>query len=278
MVMPERQICPECFHPFIGSDARGRPCPVCEIERRDRKQVLVLSDNELWNDFCRRQFPTIAGHLADFHFWYGDFDVNDDDWLEQYGYKADLIWGAHARQIFPKRLVERVTCVNIHPGFNPHNRGWRPYVFSIINGLPAGATLHVMDENIDSGPIIDRIHVPVSEIDTAYTLWKRCYAAERELVIRWLPDVIRGTYHTTPPEHLGNYNSRKDYQELEQLHPDLLLKPEEFIRRLRALTWKDTGNGTIQTTAGCYKVGAVVDFIPAEDADDHRTVSEVTDA
>ena len=34
----------------------------------------------------------------------------------------DLIFSLHCKQIFPKELVNKVRCINIHPGFNPYNR------------------------------------------------------------------------------------------------------------------------------------------------------------
>lgn len=61
----------------------------------------------------------------------------------------DLGFSCHSKQIFPASLVASVSCINIHPGFNPYNRGWFPQVFSIINAFPAGATIHLMDNEID---------------------------------------------------------------------------------------------------------------------------------
>ena len=58
-----------------------------------------------------------------------DLDVLDDEWMRHY--KVGI--SAHCKQIFPAKLVENVRCYNIHPGYNPYNRGWFPQVFSIIN-------------------------------------------------------------------------------------------------------------------------------------------------
>ena len=40
----------------------------------------------------------------------------------------DLIISLHCKQLFPSSLVEKVKCINIHPGLNPNNRGWFPQV------------------------------------------------------------------------------------------------------------------------------------------------------
>src|SRR5690349_163732 len=67
---------------------------------------------------------------------------------------ADVVISLHSKQIFPPGLVSGARCVNVHPGLNPFNRGWTPHVFSLVNGLPAGATIHEIDAEIDHGAII----------------------------------------------------------------------------------------------------------------------------
>jgi len=230
-----------------------------------KKRVLVLTEQKEWLYFVRRVFPLVAGDIADFHIWDGGFDITDDSFLENHAYKADLIWAAHPYQIFPKRLTRRVTCINSHPGYNPYNRGWYPYAFSLINGLPAGATLHEMDHRIDHGPIIHRTQVRVEEHDTAYTLWQKCRKAEKELITTWLRPVILGEYKTFLPEHDGNYNSKADYEKLFEIDPQSVVNPIDFLRRLRALTWRDRGKAVLQLPGGKLQAGVLLDFIPDED-------------
>ena len=67
---------------------------------------------------------------------------------------CDLVISAHCKKIFPASLIDSIRCVNIHPGYNPVNKGWFPQVFSILNGQIAGATIHIMTSEVDSGPII----------------------------------------------------------------------------------------------------------------------------
>jgi len=78
----------------------------------------------------------------------------------------DLIISAHCKQLFPAPLVHARRCINIHPGLNPHNRGWYPQVFCMLNGLPLGATIHEIDDQLDHGPIIDQLEVPLYPWDT----------------------------------------------------------------------------------------------------------------
>src|SRR5262249_8890160 len=61
--------------------------------------------------------------------------------------------------VFPRGVV------NLHPALLPFNRGAHPNVWSIVDGTPAGATLHWMDENVDTGDIIAQMPVEVAVED-----------------------------------------------------------------------------------------------------------------
>ena len=81
------------------------------------------------------------------------------------GRRNYLIISLHCKQLFPKGLISTVKCINVHPGLNPHNRGWYPQVFSIINKRPLGATIHEIDEELDHGDVIAQKEVPVFSWD-----------------------------------------------------------------------------------------------------------------
>jgi len=82
--------------------------------------------------------------------------------LENY----DLVLSIHCKQLFPPILVENVKCINVHPGYNPINRGWFPQVFSIINDLPIGATIHEIDNELDNG----KINVSIIDPEAMFTV------------------------------------------------------------------------------------------------------------
>lgn len=145
-----------------------------------------------------------------------------------------LIISAHAKEIFPKSVVESCRCINIHPGLNPFNRGMFPHVFSIINGLPAGATIHEMDEYIDSGKIIVQSEVAIKDDDTSDTLYERIIEKEIELFDRYFDLIIHGKR--------GNLNTMKDYRDLCKLDLGSIGTLGQHINLLRALTHGDHKN------------------------------------
>lgn len=148
----------------------------------------------------------------------------------------DIGFSCHSKQIFPASLVRKVRCINIHPGFNPFNRGWYPQVFSIINGLVTGVTIHEMDEDIDHGGIICQEKIDIYDWDTSLTVYQRIIEKELDLVANWLPRLIEEEYVTFSPDAEGNYNSRQDFKDLCKIDLDKVVTFREAINFLRAMT------------------------------------------
>ena len=72
-------------------------------------------------------------------------DLNADIGLSVYfGYilRAEFI------DMFEKGIV------NLHPGYLPYNKGKHTNVWSILDGTPAGVTLHYINVGIDTGDVI----------------------------------------------------------------------------------------------------------------------------
>ena len=158
---------------------------------------------------------------------------NEADFLVS---KFDLIISCHSKQIFPPILVNNVRCINIHPGLNPYNRGWYPQVFSIINKMPLGATIHEMDEEIDHGNIIIQKKVELYNWDTSLSAHNRVLEAEIELLNKSIESIINNTYDAIPMKCEGNYNSKQDFNKLCELNLDETTTIKELIDKLRALT------------------------------------------
>jgi methionyl-tRNA formyltransferase len=154
----------------------------------------------------------------------------------------DLVISAHSKQIFPDGLVRGVPCINVHPGYNPFNRGWYPQVFSILNGLPLGATIHEIDEQLDHGGIIAQEKVELHAWDTSLTAYQRVQQMEIALVERYLPEIVAGTYKAVPPAEEGNLNLKKDFEALREINLQETVTFGEAINRLRALTHEPFSN------------------------------------
>lgn len=157
---------------------------------------------------------------------------NVEEILQSY----NLIISYHCRQLFPSEIVRQIRCINIHPGFNPYNRGWYPGAFSVANGLPTGATIHEIDEKIDNGPIIAQKQIEILPEDTSGTVYPKIIQAEYDLLDKWFMPMLTGDYQTFLPKEKGNLNYKKDYYAFQELDLNETVKVGDFINRLRALT------------------------------------------
>jgi len=78
--------------------------------------------------------------------------------------------------------------LNIHPALLPAFPGLHAQRQALEHGVKvAGATVHVVDEGVDTGPIVLQAAVPVQEDDTEATLSARILAEEHRLY----PEAIR---------------------------------------------------------------------------------------
>lgn len=164
------------------------------------------------------------------------------DYQELINTDFDLLISMHCKQIFPSQLIHKIKSINVHPGYNPINRGWYPQVFAIINKLDLGATIHEIDEFVDHGGIIDREKVSQHSWDTSYTLYNRVVGAEIRLLRKNISNILNNTYSVTPPENGGNYYSIKDFREICEINLQEKGDFKSFIDRLRALSHGDFKN------------------------------------
>lgn len=148
----------------------------------------------------------------------------------------------HCKQIFPAALVNNVLCINIHPGMNPYNRGWYPQIFAIMNHGRLGATIHIMDEKVDHGPIIDREEVEIKSYYTSKEAYEKTLDAEIDLFKNNLRAIVDRTFNTIEPEFEGDFYSIKDFHKLCELDMDEQLPMGEAINKLRALSHGDYKN------------------------------------
>lgn len=199
--------------------------------------VLTITERNKWSNF--KFFYSDSNH--EFAGKYANNDLfrpinlktSDDLFFSQY----DVFLSLHCKQLFPERLVKNYRCINVHPGFNPYNRGWYPQAFSIINHLPAGVTIHEIDEQLDHGPVIMQKQVAVSMHDTSYDIYHKIMSEEKKLLELYLEDLITARYHTFQPDSEGNVNLKKDFQELCKLNREQYGTFGEFIDLLRAVTF-----------------------------------------
>ena len=132
--------------------------------------------------------------------------------------------------------------LNLHPAYLPFNRGWHTPTWALLDGTPIGATIHVMTEQVDAGPIVARVEVRPRPDDTAHTLYQRVLAAELDLLAEHWDAIAAGSWELHPnPVEKGTVHHRADLDRsgVRALDLEARLQVGDVIDRLRALTTND---------------------------------------
>ena len=149
--------------------------------------VAVASNKTDAPALGRASCPTASFELADFP----DRTARDEamaNWLEQHGVRLVVLAG-YMHLLTPAFLVRfPQAVVNVHPSLLPAFPGARAVEEQLAAGVPeSGATVHLVDQGVDSGPVLAQERVPVLAGDTAVTLHERIQSVEHKL----LPEVVR---------------------------------------------------------------------------------------
>ena len=139
------------------------------------------------------------------------------------------IFRSNAIALFPGGIV------NVHSGLLPYNRGAHPNVWSIVDRTPAGATIHYIDEGVDTGDIVAQREVETLPTDTGLSLYKRLEQTCIDLFAETWPAVVDGTAPRTPQDiGAGTCHRTADLATLDPIDLDTPCTPRELIDRLRA--------------------------------------------
>ena len=114
-------------------------------------------------------------------------DVEMADWLAERD--VELVVCAGYMQLLTEPFLERFPgrIVNTHSAPLPQFPGAHPIEDVLAAGVrETAATIHYVDEGVDTGPVITAEKVPVLEDDTVETLRARVQAVEHRL----LPQVV----------------------------------------------------------------------------------------
>jgi phosphoribosylglycinamide formyltransferase-1 len=110
-----------------------------------------------------------------------------------------VILAGYMKKLGPETLERfRNRILNIHPALLPKFGGEGMYGSHVHQAVLAageketGVSIHVVDENYDTGPLIAQAKVPVHENDTVETLSKRVLAREHTFFVETLQGIVNG--------------------------------------------------------------------------------------
>ena len=192
--------------------------------------------------------------------------VRDPEFVEKLKSLApDIIVVAAFGQIIPKSILDmpKFGCINIHASLLPKYRGAAPIQQAVIDGeKESGVTIMQMGTGLDTGDMISRIVVPLSEDETGGSLFDKLAVAGAELLVQTLPSIFDGTatrekqpeesptpYAAMISKKMGLLDFSKNAEELERLVRGLNPWPSAFtfINGKTLKVWKAS---VLKTQAG----------------------------
>ena len=155
--------------------------------------------------------------------------------------RLDFIVGIHFPYIVPGEVldVSGRGFLNLHPAYLPFDRGWHTPTWAILEGAPAGATLHFVDRGLDTGDIVLQKELRIGHDDTAHTLYRKLKKLELEVFRQAWPQLLSGHPTRIPQaQRAGTFHRRKDLFQpaIQQIDLDAPTTARELINRWRALT------------------------------------------
>lgn len=207
-----------------------------------------------------KELGTMCHYLSPDRIWYGKSFRSPEGIATLQSLDLDYILCIHLPVIIPKAVLDipREGVVNLHPAFLPYNRGWHPSLWALHDETPYGATLHFMNEGLDTGDIILQHKVLVTPMDTGDSLYKKALELEYEVFQEAWSDLVNFSYkRIQQPLGGGTAHKMRDLYEsgMQQIDLDAQVRTGDFIRKLRAMTTNNIDEACYFETGGSrYRV------------------------
>lgn len=137
--------------------------------------------------------------IASFTVPWGEYE-NREAWGEELArqlrtWNADLVVLSGLMRLLPPAVVSEFSprLINTHPAFLPEFPGAHGVRDALAAGVrETGASVIVVDDGVDTGPILAQERVPVLTSDTEHSLHERIKPVERRLLIDVVRDIATG--------------------------------------------------------------------------------------
>jgi len=131
--------------------------------------------------------------------------VNTADWIGRLtAWQPDFVFSFYYRKILSEQILAlpRRGALNLHGSLLPRYRGRCPVNWVLIHDeRETGVTLHYMEAKPDRGDIVAQRAVPITDADTALTLFRKLTDAAAALTRDAYPLLCNGTAPRIPQNH-----------------------------------------------------------------------------
>lgn len=192
--------------------------------------VLILT-NPTYKDFVSDVVAQNREHTT-FTFWGGRFEFPDT-------FSYDIGISFMYQYKVPAKEVNTHTWFNFHPAPLPEYKGRNLCYHAIMNGeISWGASLHYMDENFDTGDVVEVYTNFLYGDETSQDLSDLAIAVSKDLFVKYFPRIING--ESMPRTSQVDYRVPGTYYRKSQIDDfiDLDYQTVETLERsIRAITY-----------------------------------------
>lgn len=146
----------------------------------------------------------------------------------------DLLVVAAYGKIIPKEILDipRFGTLNVHASLLPLYRGASPISAAILNDdKETGATIMLIDEQLDHGPILSQARVPIAPNDTTESLSQKIAGAGADLLIETLPEWLTGAVKPRAQNHNLATHTKILTKENDEIKPEMTALQIERMAR-----------------------------------------------
>lgn len=133
---------------------------------------------------------------------------------------CDCFFSVLSKIIIKKDFIDKRPCFNFHFGILPKWKGSGIIPQVIIAGEKEfGITLHLIDEKIDGGNIIDIRKIIILPDDTGEVLFDRACLVMEDFFKEWAVKLIMRNYWSMPQSPQPKVYTHKDMKKLQDITP-----------------------------------------------------------
>ncbi len=210
---------------FVIREAQFRPAVVFTSHRDDSEyEGMIFALCEYYNIPCERKV-----------------NVNKKEAHSTLdSYNLDLMILAWWPSIVKGEAISKTAkgWLNMHPSLLPFNRGKHPYYWSIVEGTPFGVTLHLIDEGVDTGPLLFQKEIAVEFEDTGETLYQKGLDTIYDLFVESFENIRALKLQPLPQTDAhATFRLSKELDPHTQIDLEKEYRAEDLINRLRGRTF-----------------------------------------
>lgn len=128
----------------------------------------------------------------------------------------DLVISYGYRHILKSDVIHSspAPIVNLHISYLPWNRGAHPNFWSFFDSTPSGVSIHLIDEGVDTGPIIAQRYVNFKPDENTFAkTYNRLIQEIEALFVENLDSIVNRTFRAIPQRRSGTHHRASDLPE-----------------------------------------------------------------